>query len=271
MHISRPGGIEPFYFGATVKTLLGCYHPPQSGRHRDCGVVLCSPMGHEYIQSHRAFRQLAVRLSSVGFHVLRFDYYGCGDSSGDWEQGEICQWMDDISTAIDEIRSRMGFVKVCLVGLRLGATLSMMVGAERGDIENLALWDAVVSGRAYLEELVALHNEKFRFLRAKSKTRVTGEGLAEMVGFALTDSMRRELGQMDLLAIQRKPANNILLIESGEQAGEERFRKHLESMNVRLTYRRIPDFQTWREAAHKVLTPNQILQALVSWISEAST
>ena len=54
-------------------------------------MVLCYPGGQEYIRSRRAFRQLAIRLSSAGFPVLRFDYHGCGDSSGDDDEGKISQ------------------------------------------------------------------------------------------------------------------------------------------------------------------------------------
>ena len=75
--------IEPFYFGTSSKPLFGCYHVPQSALRRDCGVLFCAPMGSEYVRFHRAYRQLADRLAKAGFPVLRFDFYGCGDSSGD--------------------------------------------------------------------------------------------------------------------------------------------------------------------------------------------
>jgi len=83
--------VAPFYFGSPDKLLFGCYHEPTLGRRRKCAVVVCQPVGHEYINSHRALRQLAARLCDAGFPVLRFDYYGCGDSSGSREEGTILQ------------------------------------------------------------------------------------------------------------------------------------------------------------------------------------
>src|SRR2546425_1122931 len=138
-------GMAPFYFGGPDRALYGCYHEPRSSPGRGCGVVLCTPLWHEYTYSHRAYRQLAVRLCQAGFPVLRFDYYGCGDSGGDDDQREIPQCLTDISTAVGEMRRRSGFVKVCLAGLRFGGTLAMMSGAERGDFESLVLWDPVVN------------------------------------------------------------------------------------------------------------------------------
>jgi len=75
--------VRPFYFGAPGKELFGCLHAPEPDCCLDCGVVVCQPFGHEYVNSHRALRQLAKRLVDAGFPVLRFDYYGCGDSRGE--------------------------------------------------------------------------------------------------------------------------------------------------------------------------------------------
>src|SRR5262245_51695397 len=110
--------IAPFYFGSPSHALFGCYHVPQARPRRECGVVLCHSLGDEYIRFHRAYRQLAVRLSQVGFPVLRFDFYGCGDSSGASEEMEVQRWLADIVAAVAEIRHRSGVAKVCLVGLR---------------------------------------------------------------------------------------------------------------------------------------------------------
>ena len=131
--------VVPFYFGRPDKLLFACYHEPPLERRRQCAVVVCQPVGHEYINSHRALRQLASRLCDAGFPVLRFDYYGCGDSSRNAEEGRIPQWLEDISTAISEVRRRAGAVQNCLIGLRVGGALAMIAVAERADLENLVL------------------------------------------------------------------------------------------------------------------------------------
>jgi pimeloyl-ACP methyl ester carboxylesterase len=224
-------------------------------------------MGHEYIASHRAYRRLAVLLSDAGFNVLRFDFYGCGDSGGDCNEGHIRQWLTDISTAISELKRRCGFVKVCLVGFRLGGTMATMIGAERGDIAGMVLWDPVVSGRAYIEELTNLHNEMLQNPHAKPKRYIKGEKPTEIFGFPLTDFLLTDIENIDLSSIRQKPANNILLIETNEVVGERLLRKHLESIGAHFEHQHLPSPRIWMEDINKVLVPNKILRSVVSWMS----
>ena len=74
--------MNPFFFGSSERPLYGVHHPPRERGPRESGVVLCYPMGQEYMRSHRAFRQLANLLTRKGHHVFRFDYFATGDSSG---------------------------------------------------------------------------------------------------------------------------------------------------------------------------------------------
>lgn len=259
--------LEPFYFGEPGKLLLGCYHGPATEATRDCAVVLAYPMGHEYMQFHRAFRQLAALLADCGFPALRFDFYGCGDSSGACEEGRPRQWLADISSAIGALRSRCRSMKVCLVGLRLGGTLSMMSGAERGDIDGMVLWDPMVSGKAYIDELRAMHKEMLR--RAHVKPR-PDQQQTEMLGFLLAEETRLDIENIDLLTIRRKPANNILVIESHKSYDQTPLAKHLESLHaeVRRQHLSSPQFWTWMEDLGRILVPRRILETVVGWISE---
>lgn len=261
-------GIEPFFFGASEKQLFGCHHAPQTRSTRDCGVLLCYPTGQEYIRSHRSYMQLASRLSTIGFHVLRFDFYGCGDSAGDFEQGQVLRWLTDISTAIGEIRARGHLSKVCLVGLRLGGTLAMMAAAGRGDVDSLVLWDPVVNGRAYVEELSALHREMLRYSYVEPRRDLEGDNQTEILGFPFTDSMMKDIEGIDLLEIRQKPANRILLMESHSGTNAGGLRDHLEEIHGRLEYRCIPSPRIWLEEPYTGLVPHRLLQSSISWISE---
>jgi pimeloyl-ACP methyl ester carboxylesterase len=224
-------------------------------------------MGHEYIASHRAYRQLAVRLADIGFPVLRFDFYGCGDSRGNCKQGQIRQWLTDVEVAIAELRRRCRLEKICLGGLRLGASLSMVSAAERLDIDGIVLWDPVVSGEHYVEELARLQQDIVeRFSTPLFPCSLDGKA-TESLGFPLTEALLSDLKKLDLMTVQRKPANSVLSIVSHDDISGRRLKEHLQSTKARVEYQILPGPKLWLEDINKILVPNQILNAIVSWMS----
>ena len=127
--------IIPFYFGNDQQRLFGCYHG-MAASDSDCGFVLCYPFGYEYFRAHAAYRQLAKRLSANGFPVLRFDFYGCGDSSGEFQDARLGDWTGNVHSAIDELKRRSGRTSICVLGSRLSGAISLMAIAARDDVHR---------------------------------------------------------------------------------------------------------------------------------------
>ncbi|MBI4524200.1 MAG: alpha/beta hydrolase [Deltaproteobacteria bacterium] len=254
---------DAFYFGSPEGSLFGCYHPPHPARRRSCAVVLCYPLGHEYIAAHRAFRQMAVLLSQAGFPVLRFDYYGCGDSRGDERGWRIARWLADIGGAIVETRRRSGIAKVYMIGLRFGATLSMMAGAQRGDIDGIVLWEPVISGKSYMGELESVHQDFLERSSPQPAQLVRKDGTTEIFGFPFSEYMLTDLANVDLLAIHKKPANAVLIAA----AGADDLRHHLEATAATVDYQCLSNPTIWMEGIERVVVPHQILRSVISWIS----
>lgn len=157
-HPSSDQAVTTFetWFGSTDAPLFGSVHVPASGRARGA-AVLCAPLGKEHITTYRGMRQLAERLAAAGLMVLRFDYRGQGDSSGDQLDPEaVAGWTSSIAQAVDYVRAA-GADRVSLVGLRAGALLASQVAASVGHLESVVLWDPVLSGRSYMREQRALY------------------------------------------------------------------------------------------------------------------
>ncbi|MCH7682074.1 alpha/beta fold hydrolase [candidate division KSB1 bacterium] len=264
--------MNPIYFGTSEMPLFGTYYLPQANLTRSTGVVLCYPMGEEYMWMHRAYRQLATLFTRAGFHVLRFDYYGCGDSGGESEEADINQWLEDISTAIDEIKDSSALAKVSLVGFRLGATLSALAGSERNDVDSIVLWDPVVSGKDYVEELLKMHQEWAENNLPDPNFASKNNGCIEIMGFPLTSRLGSGLEGINLLNIEKQIANKIYMIESGKMKTNGLLNHHLKSLTKAFDFRHIPGSKNWTESPglDPLSVPSEILQSIVSWTTEAS-
>ncbi len=260
--------MNPFYFGLQ-NALFGVHYPPVSGSVRPCGIVLCYPTGQEYLSVHRAFRQLSLNLARAGFHVLRFDYSACGDSAGESDEGDVDQWRADISMAVEQMKERGDVARVALVGVRLGATLGALVEAERRDLAGLVLWEPIVNGREYLQTLIASHRDWLRAVFSKpEQDRKDGRRL-EILGFPLTDRMRRGIEGIDLLTLEGRPAADVLIIESDGEGKYGPLSQHLRTLNGHVEYMRIPGPRVWTrgEEIDKAVVPVPILQSIVSWLT----
>ena len=258
--------VLPFYFGPAARRLYGCLHQP-SHILRDRAVLICQPVGHEYVNSHRALRQLAARLAEAGFPALRFDYYGCGDSSGNAEEVTVSQWLEDISTAISELKHCSGLSRVCLVGLRLGAALSALAAVGRSDVVGITLWDPVVCGASYLRELLALQKEMQRF-RPKSRDRRKGQDGCELLGFPFLRALASTIEDINLLPIAGRIDANVLVVESTRLEIDSDVQGRLAHPGARLDYQRMDIPQIWLPTMEgSLLVPAPALNAVVSWMS----
>ena len=147
------------YFGSPEKRRLAAYHPPVRRSNSLRGMLICPPIGHEYIRTHWALRLIAKQLARKGAHVVRFDYRGHGDSFGNIEQvSSLDQWRDDVSDAVDYLKQVSGVSSVALFGLRAGSALAADVARERSDVNSVVAWEPISNGDCYLTELRKVHS-----------------------------------------------------------------------------------------------------------------
>lgn len=261
--------MDPYYFGASDKQLFGIYHPPASPARESGAVLLLYPLAQEYVRAHRAFQHLATQLSRAGCHVLRFDYYGTGDSAGDMEQASLAQWRDDVRQAIDELIALSGIRQVSLVGLRFGATLAALHGTAR--VNRLLLWDPVISGRDYLRRLEDMHQHMLvdadRFPAPHRQQGVTTA--SELLGFEFPQTLRRDLRGIDLLELGDNTPPDTAMLVSDNSAGYEQLRETLGAAGAAVDYRLIEGAGDWDalEKLEDTLMPYAMVRAMVDTLA----
>ncbi len=252
--------MNPFFFGSSKRPLFGMHHPPRGGPSRDSAVLLCPPIGQEYMRTHRAFRQLALQLTREGFHVLRFDYFGTGDSGGFSHEATVTEWRDNVAEAVDELRDTAAVTRVDLVGLRLGAALAAQVAAARDDVRLAVLWDPVVSGGDYLSELLAMAESPQR--RNGSEPEIVGVN-----GFPLSGRLRSELGAIDLTSLERWRGG--LVVTSDSRPEWDELVSVLNGSGATV-YQCIPTRSDWDNVDRlgAALLPQKIIQRIVRYLSD---
>lgn len=268
--------MNPFFFGTSEKQLFGVYHPPERNEVSDAAVVLCPGLGHEYIAAHNSIHSLAAQLSRAGFHVLRFDYFGCGDSAGNMDDASLDQWVEDVETAIEELRDTSGARRITLVGMRLGAALAALAGSRAraaGDkyVHAAVLWDPVVRGSAYLEELMAVQDRWVGAMYVAPPRHISDAEGPEVMGFRLPPDLQDQLRGVDLQSLEVSPAKSVLIVDQSAESEGPALKTCLAQLDGAVTHEMIPAASAWFGEGWQTiaLPPTGVLQRITQWITEA--
>jgi uncharacterized protein len=259
----RPAQPEPIYFGPSG-SLFGVFHAPARPRPKPAAILLCHPVGHEYFRVHRAFRNIAVALSRLGFSVLRFDYYGTGDSHGDASAATLGRWQADVSAAVDELKRRSGQPRVSIVGLRLGATLAWLECLSRTDVQLLVMWEAVSSGTSYFDDLRRLEHA---WLTDPARKAPADAELKEgcVLGLRLSTGLEQQIRAIDLTAAPLPvTAHVVTLTAAADMPLDAGWRDRLTTRYGTTSLAALPSGADWADPAtvHTAVYAGAAVQAL---------
>ena len=252
------GTVRPMFFGDPAAELFGCLH---AAADPVASALVVQPVLHEYMGSHRTLVQLAARLAAGGISALRFDARGTGDSAGDSGGSGPDDWQLDVTTAAAELLRQAGQGHPSIAGLRLGASLALLrqCGPGASPAPALVLWDPVVSGKTWVDELLALQRERF------------GEEVeGEVLGFPFAPPLRQQLDAIDLRAVGRPAVRRVLVVQtSGSVAAEiDALVERLQAVGTAVDRRTFDTPPFWRDPG-KTFVPRAVIDAIVSWMKGA--
>ncbi len=254
-----------YFFGDSAEPLFGVYSSPAVRTLRNRAVLLCPPIGWEYMRTHWTMRRIARLLAADGFHVLRFDYHGTGDSSGSRSEATFERWLSDVSVAAGELGEASGVDTISVVGVRLGATLAALA-VERGlKVDRLVMWDPVVEGSEYLAALERMHRQMI----AESNRRVTPAMVGdELLGFPYPPHRRRSLEPIDLTQLGW-PAVPTVIVTSESRPEYDRLAR---AIGPGVRHDLVDDRTAWDELASSLgsLLPAKLPGHLVEALGGAS-
>lgn len=265
----------PFFFPSGGQRLFGIFHEPAGDGRNDLGWVFCHPFAEEKLWAHRVYVNMAREFARQGMSVLRFDYRGYGDSDGLFEQSTLAGQVADIQAAIDVLRDREPQLRhIGLLGLRYGATLALLAGAENQSVDHLILWDPVVSTEQYLQDQLRSNLTTQMVLHGKVVTNrdalVAGIRSGEFVnidGYDLGNPFYDEFCAAQPLEAARRFAGRTQIVEIARASQAPRPDvQALAGAMPGADHRRVEELQFWKEIKPFVRHAAGLASAALGWL-----
>ena len=259
---------QPLYFGTDDVRLFGWLHAAQGVGRAPMGLLLCNPFGFETLHAHRSLAVLASAAAEAGIPAMRFDYLGCGNSSGDEYEPELLgQWVQSVHLAVDELKRRTGVARVCLLGLRLGALLATQAAMTRSDIAGLVAIAPVLQGRQFVREMRALAATA----SLEPVAGPNGEALVEAGGFFLTAETAQALSSVDVRALQKPPAARVLIVPRDDMPASSSWADALAALGAEVCSEAWSGYAAMMADPQKTQVPHDMIRNIVrtlqSWCS----
>ncbi|MCG8361122.1 MAG: hydrolase 2, exosortase A system-associated [Kiloniellales bacterium] len=192
-----------FAEGQDGRVFLLHHRPPPGVRDRG-DIIYLPPFAEEMNRARRMAALQARALAQQGFGTLLLDYYGTGDSAGEFRDGCIETWHADAETAVSWLEAQ-GRKAIAFWGLRSGALLALKaIGRERHKTMSLVLWQPVLDGKTMLNQFLRVRTAASMGRGGKPETpgvlreMMSAGQTIEVAGYELTPRLVEEIDGMRL-------------------------------------------------------------------------
>jgi pimeloyl-ACP methyl ester carboxylesterase len=237
-------------------------HSPPGDRCRATGILLLPPFGYEDISAYRPLSLLADALADAGHLVLRLDWPGQGDSALDHDHPELVQrQVAAAKGAAASLRAR-GFPLVAGIGVSAGGLLAL---AAEG-LDEVVLWGAPVSGRAFLRAEQAFHRMAARaFGEPAGEIPPLPEGAVEAGGFLYSPETAAALRG---LAPAAGPLRRALVLPRDGTAPPPKLLKQLTDRGAAISEGPASGVGDLMEDPYRAALSPEVREAVLGWLTD---
>lgn len=121
-----------------INGIKGILHFSQSPSKKY--IVACH--GLYSSKNSRKYIELGERFSKKEYHVLRFDFRGCGESTGSFRKSTLTNRLTDLTEVLYYLRNHQPHSKIGLFGSSLGGLVSVLLSSvgDWPEIQALVIW-----------------------------------------------------------------------------------------------------------------------------------
>lgn len=217
--------LHPFFLAGEAGGLFALFFRPRKSESKRA-VLYCPPFAEEANKARRMAALQARQLSEMGIGVLFVDYFGTGDSHGEFSDARWSRWKDDMKRAVEWL-TQQGYTLLTLWGLRLGGLMAMELAAElKVQVERIILWNPVVNGEVMLTQFLRLRLAADMMAEGeKTTTRdlrlmlASGESL-EVAGYEVVPALAAEMDRLRMVAlatVSMPPVHWVEVVPSAER------------------------------------------------------
>jgi pimeloyl-ACP methyl ester carboxylesterase len=178
--------------------------------------LYCHPLFDERKCSHRFSFQLKNTFESAGLTLERFDYRGTGEAEGEFADVSLESLRRDVE-------SRAAGDRLCIVGLRFGASLAfdycVRIGAQ---VKALVLLAPVIDGAEYVDHLYRKQRIK-DVMTGQSLAALRDEGYDNLEGYKTGVKFIEQIKSLNLSQMAGDYAlqNSVLIARISNRSGAE--------------------------------------------------
>ena len=251
------------------------HHPETSDPTK--AYIFIHPFAEEKLWSHRVYVTTARAFCEKNIWVSRFDFRGHGDSEGEFSESSLERHLADIDSLVTHVKETCPNVSSFgLFGLRLGGAIAALAAASRDDIDELILWDPVLNGDRYMQDI--LRSNLATQMAVKGKVEVTREDLIDKMksgepinieGYHLTYSYFQELSSIDLFKHKYPDTLKCCLLQvvrNPKQPINKQYQKFVELFSNEPTLDKAHEEQFWKEIKTFYNRADNLLNHSLKWL-----
>lgn len=203
------------YFGQEQRCLYGVLHRP-AGMARG-GLLVCAPLFQEAMRTYRALWTLAEKLAASGWIVLRFDWFGSGNSQGQAVEMEFEGLVADIDEAARFLRVQFAATgapeqaaEVAILGVRSAALPVLAYACGLATRVELILLAPQLDGEAVANAWRAQHQDQLLHA-GRYPFGQPLPGRDDLLGYSVSNELLDAFQQLNAASLELHPGSRLLM------------------------------------------------------------
>jgi len=177
----------------------------------------------------------------------------------------VAAWLRSIGAAIETLKAATGVERVCLFGVRVGASLAAVAAQGRTDVHAMIAFAPVIKVNSYLREIRALSLSRTQN-PPPPELHIDPE-LQEAAGFTTTAETRAALSGIDLGKLESAPAAEVLVLERDDLPVNDAWVKKLACQGVTVEQHPLTGYVDMMRDAHASKVPAEAIAGALDWLA----